>query len=63
MVALLVLPFGCFVAICVLCLFHTVPCVGLQCVIVVFPCHTHWLFVSMMASLGLRSAFFVICSL
>ena len=28
----------------VLCLFLTVPCLGLQCVIVVFPGHSHLLF-------------------
>ena len=27
-----------------LCLFLTVPCVGLQCVILVFPDHNHFLF-------------------
>ena len=34
----------CDVAVCVLCLFLTVPCVGLPCVVVVFPGHAHLLF-------------------
>ena len=34
----------CIVTISVLWLFFTVPWVGLQCVIVVFPGHTHLLF-------------------
>ena len=41
LVALLVLCFGCIVSVYVLWLFLMVPCVGLQFVIVVFPCHTH----------------------
>ena len=43
---------GCFTLIvflmgcdCVLWLFHMIPWVGLQCVIVVFPDHTHCLFI------------------
>ena len=44
LVALVVLSFRCIVTINVLWLFLTVPRVGLQCVIVVFPDHTHLLF-------------------
>ena len=44
-VALLLLSFGCLVAVDVLWLFLTVLWVGLQSVIVVFPDHTHLLFV------------------
>ena len=40
-VALLLLSFGCLVTVNVLWLFLTVPWVGLQFVIVVFPDHTH----------------------
>ena len=40
LVALLLLSYRCIVTINVLCLFLTVPWVGLQCVIVVFPDHT-----------------------
>ena len=36
----------CLVTVNVLWLFHTVAWVGLQCVIVVFPDHTHLLFVA-----------------
>ena len=43
-VALLLLSHRCIVTINVLWLFPTVPLVGLQCVIVVFPDHTHLLF-------------------
>ena len=42
-VALLLLYFGCLVTVYVLWLFLAVPWVGLQCVIVVFPDHTHLL--------------------
>ena len=42
--ALLLLFYKCIVTINVLWLFLTVPWVGLQCVIVVFPDHTHLLF-------------------
>ena len=45
MVALLLLSCGCIVTLNVLRLFLAVPWVGLQCVIVVFPDHTHLLFV------------------
>ena len=44
LVALLLLSFGCLVTVNVLQLFLTVPPVGLQFVIVVFPDHTHLLF-------------------
>ena len=41
LVDLLLLSYRCIVSITVLWLFLTVPWVGLQCVIVVFPDHTH----------------------
>ena len=41
LVALLLLAYLCTVTINVLWLFITVPCFGLQCMIVVFPNHTH----------------------
>ena len=44
LVALLLLSYRCIVTINVLGLFLTVPQVGLQCVIVVLPDHTHLLF-------------------
>ena len=44
LVALLLLSYICIVTINVLCLFLTVPWVGLQYVIVVFTDHTHLLF-------------------
>ena len=44
LVALLLLFYRCIVTIHVLWLFRTVPWVGMQCVIVVFPVHTHLLF-------------------
>ena len=43
LVALLVLSYRCNVTINVLWLFLTVPWFGLQCVIVIFPDHTHLL--------------------
>ena len=43
--AVLLLPYRCIVTVNVLCLFLTVPWVGLQCVIVVFPDHTHYFFI------------------
>ena len=46
LVALLLLSYRCFVTLNVLWLFLTVPWVGLQYVIVVFPDHTHLLFSS-----------------
>ena len=47
LVALLLLSFGCFVTVNVTWLLLTVPCFGLQFVIVLFPDHTHLLYVSM----------------
>ena len=47
LVALLLLSYRCIVTISVLWLFLTVPWVGLQCVIVVFPDQTHLLFYCM----------------
>ena len=44
LVAWLLLSYRCTITINVLWLFLTVPCVGLQCVIVVFPGYTHLLF-------------------
>ena len=44
LVALLLLSFGCLVTVNVLWLFLTVPWVGMQCVLVVFPGHTHLFF-------------------
>ena len=44
LVALLLLSFGCLVIVNILLLFLTVPWVGLQFVIVVFPEHTHLIF-------------------
>ena len=44
LVVLLLVSFGCLVTVNVLWLFLTVLWVGLQCVIVVFPDHTHLLF-------------------
>ena len=44
LVALLLLSYRCIVTINVLCLFLTVSWVGLHCVIVVFPDHTHLIF-------------------
>ena len=44
LVALLLLSFGGLVTVIVLWLFLAVPWVGLQCVIVVLPDHTHLLF-------------------
>ena len=46
MVASLLLSYRCIVTINVMWLFLAVPWVGLQCVIVVFPDHTHLLFIS-----------------
>ena len=45
LVALLLLSFACLVAVNVLWLFLTLPWVGLQFVIAVFPDHTHFRFV------------------
>ena len=44
LVALLLLSYRCIVTINVLWLFLTVPWFGLQCVIVVFPAHTHYFY-------------------
>ena len=44
LVALLLLSYRCIVTLNILWLFLTVPWVGLQCMIVVFPDHTHLLF-------------------
>ena len=44
LVALLLLSHGCLVTVNVLWLFLMVPCIGLWCVAVVFPDHTHLLF-------------------
>ena len=41
LVALRVLSFGCLITVNVLWLFLMVPWVGLQCLIMVFPNHTH----------------------
>ena len=46
LVALLLLSYRCIVTTNVLWLFLTVPRVGLQCVIVVFPDHTHFLLIT-----------------
>ena len=40
------LSYGCLVTVDVLSIFLTVPWVGLQCVIVIFPDHTHLLFLA-----------------
>ena len=45
LIALLLLSYRCTVTINVMWLFLAVPWVGLQCVIVVFPDHTHLRFV------------------
>ena len=47
LVALPLLSYGCIVSVNVLWLFLKVPWVGLQCVIVVFPAHTHLLLLRM----------------
>ena len=44
LVALLLLSYGCFVAVGVLWLFLTVPWVGLQCVIALFSDHTFFFY-------------------
>ena len=45
LVAFLLLPYRCLGTVNVMCIFLMVPWVGLQCVIVVFPDHSHLLFV------------------
>ena len=47
LIALLLLSYECLVT--VLLLFLSVPCVGLQCVAVVFPDHTYLLFLNLVA--------------
>ena len=49
LVALLLLSYRCIVTKNVLWLYLTVPCVGLQYVIVVFPDHTHSLYIQPIA--------------
>ena len=46
LIALLLLSYRCIVTIYVMWLFLVMPWVGLQCVIVVFPDHTHLLFLN-----------------
>ena len=50
LVALLLLPYGCIVTVNVLWLFLTVVWIGLKCVIIVNPDHTHLLLESMIDS-------------
>ena len=52
LVALLLLSYRCIFSINVIWLFFLVPLVGLQCVIVVFPDHTHFLFDANISSVG-----------
>ena len=59
LVALLILSYRCIVTINVLWLFLTVPCVGLQYVIVVFPDHTHLFFNRASPLDSLRSNYFI----
>ena len=56
LVVLLFLSYRCIVTMNVLCLFLTVPWVGLQYVIVVFPDHTHLLFEMVSHSLQIPRA-------
>ena len=51
---LLLLSFRCLITVNVLWLFHTVPWICLQCVIVVFPDHTHLLFHAFIPKEGKR---------
>ena len=44
LVALLLLSYGCLVIVNVMWLFLTMSCVGMQCVIGVYPDHTHLIF-------------------
>ena len=63
LLSLVYVPYRCIVTINVLWLFLTVPLVGLQCVIVVFPEHTHLLFdVPLKKSESLVPIFLVILS-
>ena len=50
LVALLLMSYKCIVTIYVLWLFLKVPWVGLQCVIIEFPDHTHLIFANKIAS-------------
>ena len=52
LVALLLLSYRCIVTINVLWLFLMVPWVGMQCMIVVFPGHTHLLFEWLIETFG-----------
>ena len=54
LVTLLLLSYGCLVSLNILWLFLRVPWVGLQCVIVVFPDHTHLLFKSIRCKISDR---------
>ena len=56
LVALLLLSFPCLVTVNVLWLFLTVPWIGLGCVIVVIPDHTHLLFGNCMLNLPILIA-------
>ena len=63
--ALLLLPYRCIVTILVLWLFLIVHWVGLQCVIVVFPDHTHLVFsvILVVSHFGFSGSAFVFNSL
>ena len=52
MVVLLLLSYGCLVTVYVLWLFLTMPWVGLQCLLVVFPDYTHFFFYNVKINLG-----------
>ena len=60
LVALPLLSYECLVAVNVLWLFLTVPWVGLQCVVVVFPDHSHLLYdiYSVLALLFMQCLYF-----
>ena len=60
LVALLVLSYRCIYTINALCLFLTVPWVGLQYVIVLFPDHTHLLFMFYSLFVGVLCLVFVL---
>ena len=60
MVALLLLSYECLVTVNALWLFLAVPWVGLRCVIVVFPDHTHLLFDELQSSFLLPCKFVLI---
>ena len=59
LVALLLLSYRCIVTINVLWLFLTVPWVGMQCMIMVFPGHTHLLFEWLIEIVGSVVCYFV----